>query len=57
METPYYYFGHGQTVLDPSIQRLLDKFKNYCIQYKVKIRNENLVLFTNNNNELKIEQK
>lgn len=37
METPNYYFGHGQTVLVPSIPKLLDKFKAYCIQNKVNI--------------------
>ncbi|MCR5189213.1 MAG: FRG domain-containing protein [Treponema sp.] len=39
IEVPNYYFGHGQTVLVPSIPKLLEKFKKYCIQNKVNIGN------------------
>lgn len=39
IESPNYFFGHGQTVLAPSIPKLLDKFKNYCIQNKINIGN------------------
>lgn len=39
IEAPNYYFGHGQIVLVPPIPKLLEKFKNYCIQNKVNIGN------------------
>lgn len=38
-ETPNYYFGHGQTVLVPSITALLDRFKDYCNHNSVEVAN------------------